>query len=241
MPREGRMFGDVVDPSVKMVNRQGLSVLMTVVLESALVGALLVVPLIAADVLPTPRDALAAFVVHPPAPEPPPPPRVAPDRTPRVALNPDAAPLAPPLAITPEPPAPVRDPSPDALESVTGFVPDGAFGVDGAFEIAPPPPPPPPPRAPVRVGGSVTPPQKTREVALRYPALARSAHVEGMVIIEATIDEGGRVSDARVLRGHPLLDGEALAAVRQWEFTPTLLNGVPTAIIMTVTVNFRLQ
>jgi protein TonB len=44
-----------------------------------------------------------------------------------------------------------------------------------------------------------------------------------------------------VLRGHPLLDAAALEAVRQWEFTPTLLNGVPTAVIMTVTVNFRLS
>ena len=57
---------------------------------------------------------------------------------------------------------------------------------------------------------------------------------------QATIGADGRVIDARVLRSIPLLDQAALDAVRQWEFTPTLLNGVATPIIMTVTVNFSL-
>jgi hypothetical protein len=51
----------------------------------------------------------------------------------------------------------------------------------------------------------------------------------------------GKVADAKVLRSIPLLDSAALDAVRQWEFTPTLLNGVPVPVIMTVTVNFTLQ
>ena len=54
------------------------------------------------------------------------------------------------------------------------------------------------------------------------------------------IGADGRVADARVIRSIPLLDGAALDSVRQWEFTPTLLNGVPTAIIMSATVNFAL-
>jgi protein TonB len=49
------------------------------------------------------------------------------------------------------------------------------------------------------------------------------------------------VVNARVLRSVPLLDQAALDAVRQWVFTPTLLNGVPVPVIMTVTVNFTLQ
>ena len=65
--------------------------------------------------------------------------------------------------------------------------------------------------------------------------------VQGVVIIEATIGPDGRVKDAKVLRSIPLLDQAALDAVKQWTFTPTLLNGVPVPVIMTVTVNFTLQ
>ncbi|MBM3821119.1 MAG: energy transducer TonB, partial [Acidimicrobiia bacterium] len=104
-----------------------------------------------------------------------------------------------------------------------------------------PPPPPPPPAAPVRVGGAIKPPVKTRHVPPQYPPIAQSARVQGVVIIEATISTTGRVQDARVLRSIPLLDAAALDAVRQWEFTPTLLNGVPVPVIMTVTVQFTLS
>jgi TonB family protein len=61
------------------------------------------------------------------------------------------------------------------------------------------------------------------------------------VIIEAIIGIDGKIDEARVLRSYPLLDGAALAAVRAWECTPTLLNGVPTPVIMTVTVRFDLN
>ena len=74
-----------------------------------------------------------------------------------------------------------------------------------------------------------------------YPPIAQSARVQGVVIIEATIGPDGVVKDARVLRSIPLLDQAALDAVRQWVFTPTLLNGVPVPVIMTVTVQFTLQ
>ena len=62
-----------------------------------------------------------------------------------------------------------------------------------------------------------------------YPPIAQSARVQGIVIIEATIGPDGRVKDAKVLRSIPLLDQAALDAVKQWQFTPTLLNGVPGA------------
>lgn len=110
----------------------------------------------------------------------------------------------------------------------------------------PPPPPPPPPgmfdgQAPVRVGGNIKPPVKTRDVKPIYPEDAQLAGVQGVVIIEATIDQYGNIAIARVLRGQPLLDQAALDAVRQWQFTPTVLNNVPVPVIMTVTVNFTLQ
>jgi protein TonB len=91
------------------------------------------------------------------------------------------------------------------------------------------------------VGGTIKAPRKTRDAAPVYPPAARSARVQGIVIIEATIDSGGKVSQTRVLRSVPMLDEAAVDAVKQWEYEPTLLNGVKVPVIMTVTVRFTLQ
>ena len=101
--------------------------------------------------------------------------------------------------------------------------------------------PPAPPDGPVRVGSSIRQPVKIKDVPPVMPDIARSARIQGVVILEVTIDAQGRVSNARVLRSIPLLDQAALDAVRQWEYEPTLLNGVPVPIIMTVTVPFSSQ
>jgi protein TonB len=123
---------------------------------------------------------------------------------------------------------------------VAGGVPGGVVGgvVGGlppALESAPPP------LAPVRVGGDIREPVKVRHVDPVYPKVAREASIEGIVIIEAVIDATGRISEARILRGVPVLDEAALEAVRQWEYTPTLLDGVPTPVRMTITVTFRFK
>jgi protein TonB len=91
------------------------------------------------------------------------------------------------------------------------------------------------------VGNGVREPRKLRHVSPVYPDVARQARVQGVVILELTISPEGRVSDARILRGIPLLDQAALDAVRQWVYTPTLVQGTPVPVLMTVTVNFRLQ
>ncbi len=92
--------------------------------------------------------------------------------------------------------------------------------------------------AAVRVGGQIKPPTKIKDVKPVYPAIAQSARVSGVVMIEATIGEDGKVVDAKVVRSIPVLDQAALDAVRQWEYTPTLLNGVPVPVVVTVTINF---
>jgi protein TonB len=61
-----------------------------------------------------------------------------------------------------------------------------------------------------------------------------------VVVLEAVISPSGEVTNVRVLRGVPLLNDAALQAVRQWRYTPTMLNGQPVSVVMTVTVNFRL-
>ncbi len=91
----------------------------------------------------------------------------------------------------------------------------------------------------IRVGGKIKAPIKMNDVAPVYPAIARNAGVAGVVIVEATIGADGKVIDAKVLRSVPLLDQAALDAVRQWEYAPTLLNGVPVPVVMTVTINFK--
>jgi protein TonB len=92
----------------------------------------------------------------------------------------------------------------------------------------------------VRVGGNVPTPKKIRDVKPTMPPLAVSAGVQGVVIMETVIDESGAVVDARVLRSIPLLDAAALDAVKQWLFTPTLVDGKAVPVIMTVTVQFTI-
>ena len=92
-----------------------------------------------------------------------------------------------------------------------------------------------------RIGGVLQPPKKTMDVVPQYPAVAQAAKVQGVVIIEVRIDERGNVSETRVLRSIPLLDAAALDAVKQWKYAPTLMNGVPVPVIMTLTVNFTLR
>jgi TonB family protein len=114
-----------------------------------------------------------------------------------------------------------------AASGVAGGVSGGVAGGVGA--------------APVRVGGNIKAPTKTYDVQPVYPQEAHDAGVQGVVVIEAAIGPEGKVTEAKILRSIPLLDQAALDAVRQWEFAPTILNGVAVPVIMTVTVNFTLQ
>src|SRR5215813_8541452 len=218
------MFGDVVNPSIKVGSKKWYTVPLSIIVHTALLAAIVIIPLMAADVLPTPPS-MMAFVAAPPPP-PPPPPAAAAAPKPVMDVNPAAAPVEAPREIKPE----------TGIESgVKGVVGGVTGGIVGGLAEAPPPPPPPPPPAPVRVGGAIRTPTKVKHVNPVYPAIAQSARVQGVVIIEATIGPNGAVQDAKILRSIPLLDAAALDAVRQWQFTPTLLNGVPVPVIMTVT------
>jgi TonB family protein len=91
---------------------------------------------------------------------------------------------------------------------------------------------------PVRVGGNVKAPERIHYVQPAYPAVAMEARVSGVVIAEATVGPDGSVTEAHVIRSIALLDEAALDAIKGWKYTPTMLNGVPVPVIMTVTVNF---
>jgi len=115
-------------------------------------------------------------------------------------------------------------------------VPDGIGSVASAVVLAPPPPP-----GPVRIGGLIREPRKIVDARPVYPAAARAARIEGKVILEAIIDERGNVDRLRVLESYPFLDAAAMDAVSKWRYSPTLLNGVPVPVLMTITITFRLQ
>jgi periplasmic protein TonB len=212
----------------------------SILIHLIIVAALIVSPIVANDVLPAPRRAIDFIVAEPIATPPiPAPPRVGrkdASKTPSLT----AAPVISPDNIAPE-----IEREPFETEGSPHGVPGGVPGGDANSIVAgiPEPPPPPEPKSkdPLPVGGLIQPPQKTRYVMPLYPALARAAGREGTVILEAVISEEGRVQHVKVLRSIPLLDQAAIDAVRQWEFTPSRLNGQPVAVVMTVTVTFTLQ
>ena len=89
---------------------------------------------------------------------------------------------------------------------------------------------------------SVQPPVQVHKVEAQYPQSAQSDRVGGIVIVEATISPAGCVVSAEVLRSVDLrLDWASLRAVAQWRYTPPLADGVPTQVVMTVTINFNLN
>jgi len=96
-------------------------------------------------------------------------------------------------------------------------------------------------REPIRVGGNVVPPKLVQRADPVYPAEARSANVEGGVVVSALIDQEGNVKEAVVLSGHRLLRDAALDCVNQWRYQPALMNGMPWPIRLSITVIFKLQ
>ena len=96
--------------------------------------------------------------------------------------------------------------------------------------------------APVRIGAEIVPPKKTKDVRPVFPQSAIDRRLTGTVILDAAISPQGCVNRATVVRAvDPMLDEEAVRAVIQWKFTPTLLGGVPVPVLMTVSVQFTLQ
>ncbi len=238
MPRT--MFQELVSPH-SGAQRNWYTLPLSFLVHTTVIAILVAVPLVATtDVLPVPRVALQFLGsdVMPIIPTPPPalpsrktaPPEATPDT--------NAAPLVAPDRIANESGV-IFEQETIATQALDGIVGLGASQnviVEAAPQLRAEP------ELPVRItGGAIKPPARTTYVAPEYPEIARRNRVQGVVIIEAIIGIDGRVENARILRSTPLLDNAALAAVRAWEYTPTLLNGKPTAVIMTVTVRFDLN
>jgi protein TonB len=216
--------------------RQWKTVLVSVVAHVAAVFFLVVVPLVAFNGLPDLRSATEYVPVEMKIPDLPAAPRPASPAPAKFSPVP-GPPLEAPPAIGPEvehaPPSVNLSGVPGGTDLLRGTTLAPGTGV-----IEPPPVQRPPTL--VRPGGNVKPPDRIVNVRPDYPPMAIAARVSGSVTIEAIIGTDGVVRDAKVLRSVPLLDEAALKAVRQWRYTPTLLNGVPVSVIMTVTVTFTL-
>jgi protein TonB len=242
-----RLFEDLIDSDrVAHRTQQSKTIPVSLLLHVVVLAAIVVVPLLASDQIPEPASAVKAFFVEPlaapPPPPPPPPPAaraaVVPKVQPKPVVQQNAfvAPVEVPQDIKPEESLDLGVEG--GVGGVEGGVPGGVVGgVVGGLPDAPPPPP----QQAVRVGGQIKEPKKLKSVNPEYPAIAKQARVQGVVILECTISPQGKVTEVKVLRGIPLLDEAAITAVKQWVYTPTLLNGVPVPVIMTVTVNFKLS
>ena len=186
----------------------------------------------------------------PPAAAPPPPP---PSAAPRVVhavpktFTPGklTAPSFVPKAVVTAPDAAVPE---EAFVAVPGGVPGGMAGgqiggvIGGVMSGVAAPAAPAlaeGPKKPVIIGGNVKPPRLISGPAPVYPILAKQSRIQGIVVIEAIIDERGNVIEEKAISGHPLLIPAAMKAVSQRKYEPTVLDGAPTPVDLRVEVNFR--
>jgi protein TonB len=223
----------------------------SILLHVTVVGLVLVLPfLYVTNQLPE-VPAMMAFVsgVEAPIPAPPPPPPPAPAARPMEAVatksiatpSPSVAPLEAPSEVKSE--RPMTEVVTSSEGGVEGGVVGGVVGgvLGGLVGMPPPPPAPPaPPAGPVHIGGQVKAPALLRRVEPVYPDVAVLAKVTGLVVLEATVDTGGIVTSVRVLQSRGVLDKAAIGAVKQWQYSPLVLNGIPTPFVLTVTLNFAL-
>jgi protein TonB len=231
----------------------GLSLLIQV----SIIGVLVLIPLIFTESL-SGGKMMTFLAAPPPPPPPPPPPAAAPVHVVKMVREFDDGQLHAPKEI-PKEIAMIKEeelpPPSSGGVGVPGGVPGGTPGgqmggviggiVSSAPTAAPPPPPPPPkpvetPKR-INVGGNV---QAARAISRPnpvYPQLARQARIQGVVRLEAVIDESGKITDLKVIQGHPLLVQAALDAVRQWRYQPTVLNNVAVQVATTIDVNFTLS
>jgi len=221
--------------------------------EFAVIGVMILIPLIWTEALP--KTSLVNMLTAP-APPPPPPPPPPPAQVIKVHVIPRqfTGTLTAPREIPHQVAMITEDALPPAsvgqVGGVEGGIPGGTLGGLGAASFAPPPPPPPPKVAdvkpkqdgPVKVGGNVQSAKLIKHPTPLYPAIAKSARIQGTVVLQAIIGKDGTVQNLKMVSAaSPLLVQSAMDAVKQWVYQPTLLNNEPVDVITEITVNFTLQ
>lgn len=242
------MFADsLLDTPWTDRSRRGWTTLVSFAMQAAGVGGLLLLPLLYTQGLPQ-LQLMSALIA--PAP-PPPPPALAPARDTHVSsnLSSDGRVIAPPsvprqiLNVDETVAPPPINLNGLGVSGGTGD-PTGRNGVldsigSGLRAFVPPPPPTPdahPPRVSRVMEGNLI-----YRVQPQYPALARQARVQGVVVLHAMISREGRIENLQVVSGPPLLVKSAIDAVLQWRYRPYYLNNEPVEVETQVTVNFTLS
>jgi protein TonB len=238
------MFEDsLMESGGRIKTNQKWTGLVSTIVQLALVGFLVLLPLIFTEALP--KGQLTTWLVAPPPPPPPPPP-AAPkiEHVQRVSEIVDGALRAPTkipkqIKMIQEDEAP--PPSTGVVGGVVGGVPGGSAGgvIGGIISSNVPPPKVATPQK-VRISSGVAEGNKIHDVQPAYPQMARIAHIQGDVVLQATISKTGSIENLRAVSGHPILIQAALDAVRQWKYKPYILNGEPVEVETQVTVKFHM-
>ncbi|MBZ5552911.1 MAG: TonB family protein [Acidobacteriia bacterium] len=234
--------------------KKPVTVVLSMVIHTVVIAILILIPLIYTEALPKQQLLTFLLTAPPPPPPPPPPPAATMVKVQKVVSQIVEGQLQTPKEIPKEIAKIMEDaPPPPSTGGVVGGVEGGMVGgsvggvIGGLISKSAAAPPPPPPRieAPkpvqrIRVGGNVQQANLISSPRPAYPPLAKSARIQGSVVLEAVISKQGTVENLTVIQGHPLLVQSALDAVKQWRYRPTLLNGEPVEVITTITVNFSL-
>jgi periplasmic protein TonB len=239
------MFEDsLIESGGKLKTKRGRTTAVSFVMEAIVIGVLVLIPLLFTEALPK-AQLMMALVAPPPPPPPPPPPaevhvvkQVQTDIINGQLRTPTKIPKKVEMIKEEEAPPPMMS---GVVGGVPGGVPGGQMGgVMGSIigSNAPMPKVAAPTR--VRVSAGVTQGMVIRKVQPVYPAIAKTARVQGQVVLQAAISKEGNIENLRVISGPPLLIQSALEAVKQWRYRPYILNGEPVEVDTTVTVIFSL-
>jgi len=244
------MFEDsLLESGGRLTTKRGMTTTISFLLQIALVGVLVLIPLLYTEALP--KQQLMTFLVAPPPPPPPPPPAAAvPQRVVKVVQTdiingelrtPTKIPKKVEMIKEEEAPPPVMA-SAGVVGGVPGGVPGGQMGgvIGGIISSTPVAVPKVATPQRVRVSQGVSQGLLIHRVQPMYPPLARQARIQGTVVLQAEISKDGTIENLRLISGHPMLAPSAIEAVRQWRYKPYFLNGEPVAVETQITVNFTL-
>lgn len=217
-------------------------------LQVALIGVLILIPLIYTDALPK-GQMMGFLVAPPPPPPPPPPPAAAPVKVVKMVSEVVNGQLRAPTKIPDKVQMIKEEEAPPDLGAggvpggVPGGIPGGSAGgvIGGIISSTPVAVPKVATPQRVRVSQGVATGLLIKKVQPNYPQLAKQARIQGQVVLTAEISKDGTIQNLQLVSGHPMLAPAAIEAVKQWRYKPYLLNGEPVAVETQVIVNFSLS
>jgi periplasmic protein TonB len=239
------MFAEsMLETSWDQRTRRSWTTLTSFGLQVMVIGLLLLLPLWKTAGLPSVRTLPTPISIGPRAPETTPPQlrggsvsSQATNFTTIRLMQPGRIPISIPMGGDDPAPAPTGGPE-IGLGGPGAGVPDGILRTGRGTMPVRPPAPTPVVRA-IRIS-SMLEGNLIRRVEPVYPPLARSARIQGRVVLAAVISKAGTIENLRTLSGHPMLVPAAVDAVSQWRYRPYILNGEPVEVETQITVNFTL-